>query len=70
MQKHTVRPAVWRKLSVMPLKGPHFFHVMVEKLKFTTSEEKSIWRLVIFTHMKQLQGIALSFIPQGSFKLS
>lgn len=70
MPKHTIRPAVWRKLSVMPLKGPQFFHIMVEKLKFMTFEEKSIWRPVIFTQMKQLQGIALSFMPQGSFKLS
>lgn len=54
----------------MPLKGPYFFHVRVEKFKFMTFEEKSIWRFFIFTQMKQSQGITFSFIPQENFKLS
>lgn len=33
----------------MPLKGPYFFHVLVEKLKFMTFEEKSTWRF-LFSH--------------------
>lgn len=70
MQKHTVRAAVWEKGSAMPLEGPHFFHVTVEKFEFLTFEETSIWRLFIFTQMKQSQGITFSFIPQESFKLS
>lgn len=36
----------------MPLEEPQYFHIMVEKLKVMTFEEKFIWRLVIFTEME------------------
>lgn len=68
--RSTVRPAAWEKGSVMPLERPHFFHLVVEKFEFLTFEETSIWRLFIFTLMKQSQGITFSFIAQESFKLS